>query len=267
MVWRRLGDIPSFFLSNNFQIVDSTDNTKGIVFETSGITSGNFRTLKIQDSGGTIAYLTDLDGKVDLSAFVDYTANTAPSQFVLQTDFDSYSANTLSLIGTKQDKLTAGDYISISGNVISVTGITENLPIQLVDSVGGVNINKISPTAINWTTQEYTGTSLNFTGGSRIYILEDGSYEISYVLNINSDTNKGQNIGTVMRKNGSEDITPMSSTSVSLDYKNDSGTNVMTNYLVDLDNGDYVELIAFRIGKRGTVYSVGNGSWIKIQKK
>ena len=39
-IWYRLGNIPSFFDSDNFQIYDTTDNTKGVEFVTSGITSG-----------------------------------------------------------------------------------------------------------------------------------------------------------------------------------------------------------------------------------
>ena len=50
ILWRRLGDIPSFFLSDNFQIIDSGDNTKGFEFVTSGITSNEFRQIEIQDS-------------------------------------------------------------------------------------------------------------------------------------------------------------------------------------------------------------------------
>lgn len=76
--WRRLGDIPSYFKSDNFQVYDDVDNTKGISFDTSDITTNTFRELKVQDSDGTIAYLTDIQGKVDLSLFNQFTGITAP---------------------------------------------------------------------------------------------------------------------------------------------------------------------------------------------
>lgn len=267
LTWRRLGDIPSFFLSDNFQVIDSDDNTKGVRFETSGVSTGNFRTIKVQDSDGTIAYLTDIEAKVDLAAFVDYTGTTAPNTYVNWTSFDSYSATTLSLIGTKQDQLVAGNYISISGNVISVTGITENLPMQLIDESGGQQVNNVAATPINWTTEVFSGTTTSFTGGSRIYIEETGKYDLAYVLNVNGDTNKSKNIGTVIRKNGNEDITIMSSASVNLDFANDSSTNIMPSYLLTLNSGDYIELLAFRIGLSGLIYTKENGSWLRIQKK
>lgn len=264
VVWRRLGDIPSFFDSDNFQIYDGSDNTKTISFQTSGLTSGVNRTLTVQDSSGTIAYLTDLNAKVDLTAFQDYTGTTAPNTFLAISDFNGYSGTTLSLILSKQDQLTAGSGILIdSGNTISV-----NLPkkLQLKDISGNTEVNTISQTPIVWTTQEYSGTSLNFTGGSRIYIQESATYNISYVLNVENQTNTRKNIGTVIRKNGNEDITPMSSASYSRNIPNDASTNTIPSYDVNLVIGDYVELLGFRIGSSGSVLTIPNGSWISIKK-
>jgi len=49
--------------------------------------------------------------------------------------------------------------------------------------------------------------------------------------------------------------------------ENDSSTNLMPEYLENLSNGDYIELMAFRIGfNTGAVYTVRNGTWIKIHK-
>jgi len=264
IVWRRLGDIPSFFDSDNFQIYDGTDTSKIMEFETSGITSGATRTLTIQDSSGTIAYLTDLDSKVDLSAFQDYTGTTAPNTYLAITDFNTYSGATLALIQGKQDTLIAGDGILIdSGNTISV-----NLPdsLQLKDISGNTEVNTIPKTAIIWTTEEYSGTSLNFSGGSRIYIQETASYDISYLLNVENQSNNTKTIGSIIRKNGITDVTPLSSASYSRNASNDAATNSMPQYKVDLDNGDYIELLGFRIGSSGSMFTVPDGSWIKIEK-
>lgn len=281
-LWRYLGDTPQGFLSDNFQVLDSDDNTKGLMFETSGIATGTNRVLTIQNSDGTIAYLSDLDSKVNLSAFADYTGTTAPATFLSKTEFNTYtgttlpanyynkteinaySASTLLLINAKQDQLIAGNGIIISGNTISL-----NLPkaIQLVDDVGSVNVNNIVATAIDWSTIVFSGTGLSYTGGSRIYVEDSGLYGISYVLNVNSDSNSDKNIGTVIRKNGNADITPMSSASFNSNYQNDSSTNMMPENLATLTAGEYIELMAFRIGYSGNVYTVGGGSWIKMEKK
>jgi len=298
--WRYLGEAPIDLLnSTNFQIVDSTDTSKGVMFVTSGISTNTFRKLTIQNSDGTIAYLADLDTKVNASVFATYTGITAPNSFaskvafttytgitapatylsksdfniysgttipntyLTKSAFTGYSATTLLLIQAKQDVLVAGTGIKISGTTISV-----DLPkaMQLIDTVGGVNVNNITATAIQWVTGT-TGTSLSFTGGSRIYIQGNGLYGISYVLNVNSDSTTPKNIGTVIRKNRNTDITPMSSASLNINIANDSSTNIMPEYLVALSSGDYIELMAFRIGTNtGAAYTVENGTWIKIHK-
>lgn len=81
-VWRFLGETPDFFRSDNFQVYDASDNTKGMEFVTSGISTNVFRQLTVQDSDGTIAYLADLDTKVDVSAFQDFTGTTAPTTYL-----------------------------------------------------------------------------------------------------------------------------------------------------------------------------------------
>ena len=263
-LWRRLGDTPSYFSSGNFQVYDSGDPTKGFNFITSGISTNIFRQIKVQDADGTIAYLTDVEAKVDTSIFDEFTGTTAPNTYLSISNFDVYSGVTYSLIQGKQDKLTAGLGINIdSGNTITVVLPTA---LQLADKFGGVNVNNIASTPISWSSQIFSGTSLNYTGGSRIYIQETGVYGISYTLNVNSDSNSGKNVGTLVRKNGNTDITPMSSASLALNYQNDSGTNTMPENMVSLVNGDYVELVAFRIGYNGIVYTVEDGSWIKVIK-
>ena len=281
-VWRNMGETPAYFKSDNFQVYDSVVNTKGLSFITSGITSG-FKKLTIQNSDGTIAYLSDLNTKVDKTVFADYTGTTAPATYLKKTTFatytgttvpanyynktqiNAYTGATLLLIQGKQDTLIAGPGIRISGNVISVTGFS-NTTLQLLDTVGGVNVNNTTVTPVTWTSQVFSGTSLSFTGGSRIYVKANGVYSISYVLNVNNDTGSAKNIGTVIRKNGNTDITPMSSASQQINAANDTSTNVMPEYHVTLSNGEYVQLVAFRIGTAGAVYTVQNTTWIKMKK-
>jgi hypothetical protein len=266
-VWRNLGDTPQYFKSDNFQVYDSVDPTKGLSFVTSGITGGVFRKVKIQNSDGTIAYLTDLNSKVNISAFADYTGTTAPATYLTKSAFNVYSAQTFSLIGTKQDKLIAGSGISIVGNVISTTGSSNNQTLQLLNISGGTDINSVTPVSIVWNSQIFSGTSLGFTGGSRIYIKASGIYEISYALNVRNETSSPKNVGTLIRKNGNSFITPMSSSSYNQNDINKYSANVMPEYLVSLSVGDYVELIAFRIGGSGISKTVSNGVWLKMKKK
>jgi hypothetical protein len=286
IIWRYLGEAPADLLkSDNFQILDSVDVSKGVMFVTSGISTSVFRKLKVQNSDGTIAYLADLATKVDISAFADYTGTTLtlintkssqasvatftgttlPTNYYNKAEIHAYTGDTLVLINAKQNTLIAGAGISISGNTISATGsFSSNSALQLLDISGGTNVNTISATPITWTMQVFSGTSLSFTGGSRIYIQASGVYEISYVLNLTSTSTK--NIGSVIRKNGNVDITPLSASSFIFDFTNNSSGNTMPQYLVSLTGGDYIELVGFRIGVNGAAYTKANGTWIKIKK-
>jgi hypothetical protein len=249
--------VPNYVI--NVGIVERKHATQGRINVISKIVPKLF---DLSDVNGTPLTTTGQFPAWDNSSqYFDFNYNI--NDYLTKSAFTGYSATTLLLINAKQDVLTAGYGINIdSGNTISVA-----MPktLQLLDTIGGVNVNNVAATAIQWTTGT-TGTSLSFTGGSRIYIQGNGLYGISYVLNVNNDTGSAKNIGTVIRKNGNSDITPMSSASINLNNTNDSSTNMMPEYLANLSNGDYVELMAFRIGTAGAVYTIGNGSWIKIHK-
>lgn len=81
-VWHYLGETPEYFKSDNFQVYDANDTSKGVEFVTSGISTNVFRQLKIQNTDGTIAYLIDLNTKLDTSIFSGYTGITAPNTFL-----------------------------------------------------------------------------------------------------------------------------------------------------------------------------------------
>lgn len=130
-VWNRLGDTPAYFNSDNFQVYDGVDTSKGIDFEVSGITTGTFRTIKVQDADGTIAYLTDLDSKVDVSIFDTYTGATDVRLINIENNFNNYVPSS----GGTFTGLLNGTDLELSNN-LTVSGIT-----QLLNTL---NVNEIS---------------------------------------------------------------------------------------------------------------------------
>jgi hypothetical protein len=64
--WTRLGDIPAYFNSANFQVYDGTDETKVVAFDVSGITHDTKRTLVVPNADGalTLAPATNTDGYI-----------------------------------------------------------------------------------------------------------------------------------------------------------------------------------------------------------
>lgn len=206
--WDRLGDIPSFFSSNNFRLYDSTDNTKQVQVVLSGNTTNTTHKITLRNSDGVIAYLSDLTGA---------TSTT-------------YHA------------------------------------IQLIDLVGGINVNNILPSPIQWTNVQFSGDSLTYTGASRIYIQSTGNYQITYNLILKNGNSINKTIGTVVKLNGNTDITPLSVSTFIDGGVTKAGSNNVANYKRALSAGDYVELYAFRIGNTGSVTTVPAASWIHIMK-
>lgn len=143
-LWRRLGDIPSYFLSSNFKIIDSDDKTKGALFITSGVTTNNIRKLTIQDKDGVLANLSDLDSKVDNTVFTGYTATTAPllskaSAGIICENYNIVSASTTSItfddcsvaIWNNPNKAGNLEIHDISGTTITIpTGSTQYVVVK-----------------------------------------------------------------------------------------------------------------------------------------
>lgn len=238
LTWTRLGDIPSFFNDDNFEIYDGTDNTRRVKFQLSGLTSNSLRTVTMRNSDGTMAYLTDLAVKLDKSVFNAYTAAT----------------NTrITNIETILAGLTGGSSTNLHA-------------IQVVDLVGGINVNTVTPTSIQWTNVEFTGNSLNYTGASRIYIQTTGNYEITYNLVLKNGNNTAKTIGSVIRMNGTTNVTPMSVATYIDNGTSITGSNNIANYKKTFNAGDYLELQAFRIGTNGTVTTIPGASFIRVIK-
>jgi hypothetical protein len=221
-----------------------------------------------------IEYGGDYSASFSDRSLVDkaYVDNKTPSWNVIIDKPQWLSGTTLSAFqlghthsyNNLVNKLSGGTGVVITNNVInaSITDVT----LQLIDNTGNTQINSIPVTAIPWTNVEYSGTSLSFTGGTKIYILANGTYGIGYVLNYNSQSGGTKNIGAVIRKNGITEITPSTSTSFAINLANNGGTNTMPIYKMNLVNGDYVELIAFRIGNSGIVLTLAESSWITVTK-
>jgi hypothetical protein len=327
--WTRLGDIPSFFSSGNFEVYDSSDNTKGVKFITSGLTTNTIRKITMRDSNGTLAYLQDLTNLTGITTIgaVTYVANTNnqtasdPGSGKLKWNNLVQSASTYIYIDNITDdnvdinkllqRVSIGSILYIQkqsdseiNQAWTVTGITNNSgwwtigvsllhslgslsnnnkievllqvvgastssafgSIQVIDLVGGINVNTVLPTTIQWTNVEFSGTSLNYTGASRIYIQATGNYEISYNLVLKNGDSFSKSIGSVIRMNGTTNVTPLSVATYIDNGSSITGSNNIANYKRTFNAGDYIELQAFRISNSGSVTTIPGASWIRIIK-
>ena len=155
--------------------------------------------------------------------------------------------------------------VTQNGSNVNIYVPPTNVTLQLIDNSGNSEVNTITATTISWTTQEFSGTTFNFTGGSKIRITENGIYGIGYTLNFINEDAAPKNIGTVIRKNGNTVIAPTTSALLST-FPYYSAVNIMSIYKTNLLVNDYVELIAYRIGDAGSALTIPGGSWITVIK-
>lgn len=188
-------------------------------------------------------------------AIFDGTDNTKQIKVVL-------SGNTTNTTRTITLRNSDGTIAYLS----DITGATTQHAIQLIDLVGKINVNTILPTSIQWTNVEFTGSSLTYTGASRIYIQSTGKYLIAYNLVLQNGDSYSKTIGTVVKINGSTDITPLSVARYIDSGIMISGNNNISDYIKTLSSGDYIELCAFRVGGTGIVNTVPAASWINVLK-
>lgn len=73
--------VASTFLDSTFLIENTTDTTKELAFDVSGVTTGNIRTLTVQDTDGTIALDADVINKLPLAGGAMTGAITTTSTF------------------------------------------------------------------------------------------------------------------------------------------------------------------------------------------
>jgi hypothetical protein len=229
------------------------DNNNGNTF-TNNISNFNFSGITLLSN----YFFNDLDG----GSIIFTSGNTFLTQNFTCEVFKRIDGT---IMLQYYDNANAVNVVKIN----TITGSTKSqyASIQLVDHSGSTDVNTVIPTPIIWTAQEYSGDDIIFTGGSRIRVTETGNYKISYTVNVVNQSSGIKTIGSLIRKNDDEYITPLTSASYGVNTINDTGTNVMPLYAVSLNINDYLELVAFRVGSNpGSVLTVPSGSWFRMEK-
>jgi len=124
--WGRLGNIPAYFDSSNFQVYDNTDNTKIANFDVSNISTGTTRTITMPDADVDLTQITAPEKTYTVSpSGGDYAtiqaaldANTSGGELFLvypgtyANDTIAFTANNQCVVGagtTSQQIVTQAD--------------------------------------------------------------------------------------------------------------------------------------------------------------
>ena len=233
--------------------------TEDIIY-ISGITSGN--TQDIATNAADIAYISGITSG-NTADIATNAADIAYISGITDNKLDKVSGATN---GNIPIFALSGDSLVDSGYAISgLTASTAN-EIQLV-STGVTNINTITPTAITWDVVDYSSTTFNFSGGSGIYILETGDYEVSYHLTMTqSGGGQDRSVGTYLILNNTDTLDRTSSAGSTSGADYTEGLAISPT-VFSFTAGDRLDLVGFRIGGVGTVNTNPYETVILIKKK
>ena len=184
------GAITSAFVDNEFTIQDDGDATALMAFQLSGVTTGNTRTLTVQDSDGTIAYSADLHAAVTLAG-QDYltlstqqiTAGEIEPDDLASSDFGDFTCNgaTCSLDvsylplggGTMSGDITMDGNDILSIDDITVTGTTtfstQGLKFPSGAGSAGEYLKTLGGGQLDWDSPAGSGTVTSGTAGQSAY--------------------------------------------------------------------------------------------------
>ena len=226
--------------------------------------------------------------KLDVTVFDTFTGTTLPANYLTITDFNTFTGTTLpanyynkteinSYTGTTDTRLDGidDDITFLSGvtdtkldiaTFSAYTGTTAPNEIFLIHT-GGTELNTILATAIEWDSEEVSGTAFSWTGSSEIEILAAGTnlYEVSYNIPYNISSNSSIGIGGNIILNNSTvlDVTA----AAGLATKNlGAGSVGLPTVVLSLTAGDVLNLATFRTHQSGSATSSLTGS-ILIKKK
>jgi len=161
------------------------------------------------------------------------------------------------------------DGFGLSANTTQVN-VSRNLisPICLLsDSVGGQNLNVITPLPINWDQQDIINTNYytHGIGNSTITVLRAGLYEISFNVNYAKDSsNTRATTGVQIRLNGNNVINQSLVANYTRNSANDDGTNTLPPYPISLIAGDVIEIVGYRLGDNANIITKAGASFIRI---
>jgi hypothetical protein len=141
--------------------------------------------------------------------------------------------------------------------------------VNVYDSVGNINLNTSSATSYRWDSQlirdSDTFDHSTGTNPSRIYLLKDGYYKLSYNMTY-SDSNYGRkNIKCYLMENGSSIIMLTTTASYVRNTTDKYGSNALPPVIMNFSSGTYIELYYKREGSSGNAYTHANESWLQIE--
>ena len=230
--------------------------------------SGDYITLQGQGTAGTtnealVSYLNiaKMQGvKGDDGAPGGTTVNIQENDTTIVSNVDTinFEGDSVNVIDEGSNKVTIN--VTDSSHIFKY--------INIYNSNGNINLNNsTSPSPYPFNTQTIrdvdTFDHSIITNNTRVNVLKNGWYKVSYQINYDNGLYR-RNILTFIRINGVTTIEQSYSASYTRNSTNEHGTNSLPPLLIQLNAGDYIELMYRREGTTGSVTSKA-GCWLQLE--
>lgn len=165
----------------------------------------------------------------------------------------------------------AVDVTNDGNNQASVTistTLAEEQVIQ-VGSTSSINVNTVTPTAVPWDVEMFKDdTSFvhsNTVNPSRIQVVIGGTYEINYMFSLVNDNNQRKTLRSRVRLNGTNYVPRSACYAFTYSSSDDKATLVSSSFLVDMNAGDYLEIMVNQQTNTGNVNLVPNENLLFVR--
>lgn len=183
-----------------------------------------------------------------------------------QPPIDVKENNSLIVPNVSKLNFEGGSYVKDEGNnqakIIFFKKNTTNDIIQLSSS-DSIDLNVLSGyIAIPWDVEMYknanTFTHSTTSNPERIYVDEEGIYEVNYMFSAINKTIKRKTLRARILKNSSSFIPHITSYSFSYHEEDDKITHSSSSFLIELEEGDYIELVVNGQTNNGPIRLIAN---------
>lgn len=165
----------------------------------------------------------------------------------------------------------AVDVTNDGNNQASVTistTLAEEQVIQ-VGSTSSINVNTVTPTAVPWDVEMFKDVASfvhsNTVNPSRIQVVIGGTYEINYMFSLVNDNNQRKTLRSRLRLNGTNYVPRSACYAFTYSSSDDKATLVSSSFLVDMNAGDYLEIMVNQQTNTGNVNLVPNENLLFVR--
>lgn len=240
------------------------DGTSGTLIQNSGVLIDDAANMSGINNINVNSFTMPTGAGEDMVLMSDATGNGSWNEALPLDVEENYT-----VIGTGINTINFQGAVNVinSGNnratvEVSSQTISEEEYIQL-GSTSNKDLNNLTtPVEIPWDVEMFKDTisfeHSNTSNPSRIYVKYTGTYELNYMFSIENEDNQRKTLRSRLRINGTTYDESSAAYSFTYSKFDDKSTHVSSSFLVELNDGDYIEIMVNGQTNSGAVYLIPN---------